>query len=195
MENMKNIKKIIFSVLFLSILLYIVFNAKHYVNIYNRLYIPPWYYKINWFNNTNLDSINTVTGLYKLRVYKAEATNNYALILDPQNMHIFIENGKIIYHPLNNSKENILKGKHLYYCHPSPSYELAYVIPISSGDVSLPKLICHRNLTYLMKYVYIELIYTRLFETVQNPLDVISNFFITIQKIEGLNQISNQKYV
>ena len=192
---MKNIKKIIFSVLFLSILLYIVFNAKHYVNIYNRLYIPPWYYKINWFNNTNLDSINTVTGLYKLRVYKAEATNNYALILDPQNMHIFIENGKIIYHPLNNSKENILKGKHLYYCHPSPSYELAYVIPISSGDVSLPKLICHRNLTYLMKYVYIELIYSRLFETVQNPLDVISNFFITIQKIEGLNQISNQKYV
>ena len=100
------------------------------------------------------------------------------LILEPQNIHLFIEDANvIIYHP----QKKIENNQQYYYC--PDSYEFAYAIH------KIPKITCHRPLAYLKMFVYTEKIYIKTFNEMQNPLDVINNFFDTIQKIEGVNSL------
>ena len=151
------------------ILIFISYQVQS--NIYQGLNLPLTHYTLNWFsgNNENENSI------YQLTVFKS-LSNDYMLILEPQNIHLFIEDAKtVIYHPVRSIKN-------LYYFCPE-SYELAYAI------ADIPKIMCHRPLDYTKKFVYTEKIYVKMFNEMQNPLDVIQNFFQTIQKIEGVNSL------
>ena len=157
-------------VLLILLLLFLTYYAQS--NFYETLNLPLTHYSLDWFNNNNNDDFSSI---YKLVVFKS-LSNDYMLILEPQNIHLFIEDANvIIYHPLRAIENDN------YSC--PESYDLAYAIN------EIPKITCHRPIEYAKAFVYTEKIYSKTFNDVQNPLDVINNFFITIQKIEGVNSL------
>ena len=130
---------------------------------------------MNWFDRDD-DNLED-DSIYKLTVFKS-LSNDYMLLLEPQNIHLFIEDANmIIYHPRRK-----IENKQNYYSCPE-SYEFAYAIH------DIPKITCHRPLEYLKKFVFTEKMYTKAFNEMQNPLNVVNNFFVTIQKIEGINSL------
>lgn len=156
----------------LFVLVYLIYYARY--NFYKTLNLPLTHYTLDWFYQRN-DTDYDKDSIYKLVVFKS-LSNDYMLILKPQNIHLFIEDAKvIIYHPLRDIENDY------YYC--PESYEFAYAIN------EIPKITCHRPIEYLKAFVFTEKIYVKPFNDIQNPLDVVYNFFDTIQKIEGVNAL------
>lgn len=172
---MKNTTYILLTI----ILLILIYYAQ--TNLYKSLNLPLTHYTLNWFDKD--DDNKKDDSIYELHVFKS-LSKDYMLILEPQNFHLFVEDAStIIYHP-RRKIEN--KQDYHYYC--PESYELAYAIQ------EIPKITCHRPLEYLKTFVFTEKIYTKTFNEIQNPLDIIHNFFKTIQKIEGINSIIHGKF-
>lgn len=163
----------------LLIVLFLIYYYYYYeqYNFYKTLHLPLTHYTLNWFEGNNNNNNNELDdSIYKLVVFKS-LSNDYMLILEPQNIHLFIEDANvIIYHPLGDIEN------HHYAC-PEAYYEFAYAIN------EIPKITCHRPLDYLKSFVFTEKIYVKQFNDVQNPLDVVYNFFTTIQKMEGVNAL------
>lgn len=158
-------------ILLTIILLSLIYYAQS--NIYKSLNLPLTHYTLNLFDEDNDNKEDD--SIYKLIVFKS-LSNDYMLILEPQNFHLFVEDANVvIYHP----RRKIENNRDYYYC--PESYELAYAIQ------DIPKITCHRPLEYLKMFVFTEKIYTKTFNEMQNPLDVIHTFFKTIQKIEGIS--------
>lgn len=157
------------------LLLFLVYHVQS--NFYEALTLPITYYSLAWFDDDHDNDANDKTNLFKLIVFKS-LSNDYMLILEPQNIHLFIEDAKvIIYHPV----QTVIERNEHYTC--PESYEIAYAID------KIPKITCHRQLEYLKRFVYTEKYYVQNFNEMQNPLNVIRNFFITIQKMEGVHRL------
>ena len=112
-------------------------------------------------------------------------SNCFMLRIAPQNYHFFVEHENIIYHPVINDGSHLDGVLRYYHC--DEEFELAYQLQIDGGYNT--KVICHRNLDYLKKYVYTVEIYYEAFDTLQHPIRVLKRFFKRVQKIEGVNKL------
>ena len=149
----------------LLILLFLIYNI--HSNLYKPFKLPLSKYKFN-------DQIDNYA-IHKLTIYKS-LSNDYMLILEPQNIHLFIENYKrIIYHPIR-------KIENVHYTCPD-SYELSYFIH------GIPRITCHRPLLYLKKFIFTEKLYVKTYQDIQDPLNILNEFFTTIEKIEGIKKL------
>lgn len=177
---------IVSQILYVIIVTYIIWRWK----IYNRKFdgeLRDFGSRLIMSTVNNEFADYTVHSMFNLTVYQSPYEPGcFMLILNPQRYHFFIERGKIIYHPLK-CTDGILKQ---YAC--LKDYEHAYLLPVVSKDdrhPPSPKVICHRKLDYLTKYVYTTKLYSRNYMRFQGPFKVISEFFYTLQKIDSINQI------
>lgn len=164
------------------VIIYILIHLQP--DYYSKLHLPPMLHwleneprGLEFFRSGGSRAAAAAAAPYRLEVYRSKS-NDYMLVLYPQALHFFIENKRLLYHGKNVKNE--------YYDCPA-DYQLAYTINIGSSKV--PKFICHKNIHYLKKYVYIDKVYTKPYHTLQNPLSMINNFFITIQKLEGMRMM------
>lgn len=91
---------------------------------------------------------------YSVTLYTNQAKTSFMLHAQPQNIHLFVEDGTIIYQPIHQQS---------LYCAPSHP-NVGYIMSAP------PKPVCRKSLTYLKKRVYDVLIYRRLYSRLLNPM-------------------------
>lgn len=155
------------------LVLFYIWRFKLEPNYYFNMIIPPH------------EPSNNMHSLFHVIGFKSQYEPScFMLKIAPQDYYFFIENGKIIYHPNGDSTDGI---RVQYTC--SPDFELAYELPLKKDMTVNPKIICHRNLKYLKKYVYTNEIYFEVFDSLRKPIRVINSFFSKIQTIHGINKL------
>ena len=167
------------------LILFYIWRFKLEPNYYFNLILPPIFYNEHLVNPGSLFKSNNHS-LFHVNVFKSQyEPSNFMLKIAPQDYYFFIENGRIIYHPNGDSIDGI---RVQYTC--SPDFELAYELPLKKDVTANPKIICHRNLKYLKKYVYTNEIYFEIFDSLRKPIKVLNSFFSKIQTIDGMNRLT-----
>ena len=158
-------------IILVTLIILIILTKKYPMEIYRNAFIAniP-------FPNSLLRLHNN---LFKISVFQSKyEKNNFMMIIYPQHYHFFIQDSiSLIYHPNNDYLDAVLKQ---YRC--NTDFELAYKIPINNTSFS-PKVICHRKLSYLKKYIYTnKSTYEKCFNELQNPINAIYVCFNEIIK-------------
>ena len=170
----------------------------YYFQIYN------YYFEVELIKHSeqlqttkNQNSLETYTAhsLFNVKVFTNELEPScYMIIINPQRYNFFIENGLIMYHPSKKFiSDAILKQ---YCCKPSDQYELVYVMPLKyqhhnhykQNNPPNPRVLCHRNLSYLVTNIYTKEIYSHNYSEFQQPMIVISH---VLKKLVQLGTINN----
>lgn len=179
--------------LFKSILCALLF-----VLIWKTLFEPDYFLNLEppvaYYNNKNkttLDSLYSHHALYHVVIKQSQYEPRcFLIIIAPQNYHFFIEHERIIYHPVTNDGSDIDGVLKYYRC--EEDFELTYQLPVNfDGKINKkhPRVLCHRNLEYVKKYIYTREVYYETFDTLQHPMSVLKRFFTKIQKIEGMKKL------
>ena len=161
---------------------------------FSNLELPaPYYYDCRPASSSTATALNAFFShpFHHVEIKKSQYESNcFMLRIVPQNYHFFVEHDRIIYHPVVNDGSDIDGVLRYYHC--DEDFELAYQLPSnleSNNIANNPKVVCHRNLRYLKKYVYTNEIYYETFDTLQHPMSVLKRFFKQIKKIEGINKL------
>ena len=101
-------------------------------------------------------------------------------IIYPQEYHFFLEKDRLIYHPNNKHLDGILTQ---YFCRDDERFELAYNLHLNVSP-PVPKVICHRKLNFLKRYIYAtdQCLHTKTFDQLQNPVTAIKKIIEDILK-------------
>lgn len=102
---------------------------------------------------------------YSVAIFVDESRLCCMLHIQPQNVHLFIEYGRLVYQPTYQDDNKIT----CMDTHPDLGYEMSY----KDNDQHPPKIICRRPLKFLHECVYTNMTYKRLFTTVQNPMGIL----------------------
>lgn len=103
---------------------------------------------------------------YTVGIYSNPGYDSYMLHFLPQDTHMFIENGSVLYQPDYVDE---------HQCCRDPHPEIAYILPINNYS-SVPKPVCRRKLKYLKREIYTDLIYTTYHKHIINPIVIIKKF-------------------
>ena len=171
-------------ILYVIILLYFLFILLFFSrNIYNKI---PSLNK-NYDKYILLKEYNNINNFFNISIYKSSyVSDNFMIIIKPQNYHFFIEKShndyRLIYHPPNNHLDGILSQ---YNC--DKNFELVYNLPLWWKTEKIldpiPRVICHKNLQYLKKYIYPlnNIIFSKNYNDLQTPLKGILNIIRSLK--------------
>ena len=185
------------------IVLIIYFTYSWRIYNYNFEYELLNYSERLWISRFNNSLQNyTAHSLFNVKVYVNDLEPLcFMIIINPQRYHFFIERGVLIYHP--GKQQEILQHDAIlkqYRCLPSNEFELAYLMPTTTTikttnqgvdqltSMKNPKVICHRNLSYLIKHVYVNEVYSHNYNHFQKPLVVLSDVFKRLLKIYNIKK-------
>ena len=174
---------IIIIICIIIIISYFIYSCRIYNYYFEHELLD--YSKRLWISRYNNSFQNYTThSLFSVVVYVSslEPVSCFMIFINPQRLYFFIERGNIIYHP--NDERNDALLKQYAACEPSDEFELAYVIT----NVTKPKVICHRKLSYLKKNIYTNKVYSYNYNKFQNPLVVIWDVFNRLIKTNNIKK-------